>query len=86
MAQGTSLALMLPPIGILAVYNYHVAGEINWVYAAVIALTFVVGGYFGSKLSLRINPQTVKFIFGVVMLYISFNLLASSYKSFFNQF
>src|SRR5690606_22220556 len=52
-AQGTSLALMLPPIGILACYNYYKTGNLNINYAVVIAIFFVAGGYFGSKLSLK---------------------------------
>ena len=68
-AQGTSLAAMLPPIGILAAYNYYWADELNWKYAAVIAVTFVVGGYFGSKLSINvISESTMKKIFGGIML------------------
>ena len=86
MAQGTSLALMLPPIGVLAVYNYHRAGEINFSYAAIIAIAFVIGGFFGSKLSLRLSSSTVKFFFGVVMLYVSVRMIANSYKTFFEQF
>ncbi|MCA1763524.1 MAG: sulfite exporter TauE/SafE family protein [Flavobacteriales bacterium] len=86
MAQGTSLALMLPPIGILAVYNYHRAGEINFTYAAIIAIAFVIGGFFGSKLSLKLPSSTVKFIFGVLMLYVAIRMIGNSYKSFFEQF
>lgn len=86
MAQGTSLALMLPPIGILAVYNYHRVGEINFSYAAIIAIAFVIGGFFGSKLSLKLSATTVKFFFGMVMLYVSVRMIANSYKSFFEQF
>lgn len=86
MAQGTSLALMIPPIGILAVYNYYKAGEINFSYAGVIAVAFVVGGFIGSRISLKLPPNTVKFIFGLVMLYISIKLIGGSYKSFFKQF
>lgn len=85
MAQGTSLALMLPPIGILAVYNYHKAGEINFVYAAVIALAFVLGGFFGSKLSLRLSASTVKFFFGLLMLYVAVRMIGGSYKTFFKS-
>ena len=42
MAQGTSLAMMLPPIGILGVMNYAKAGEININYALLLALTFIL--------------------------------------------
>lgn len=85
MAQGTSLALMLPPIGVLAVYNYHKAGEINFTYAAIIAAAFLIGGYLGSKLSLRLSPSTVKFFFGMLMLYASLRMIWASYKSFIDE-
>jgi uncharacterized membrane protein YfcA len=86
MAQGTSLVLMLPPIGILAAMNYYKAGEMNISYALIIAAAFIVGGYFGSKLSLKLSPVTVKFFFGIIMLYVSVKLISGSFKSFFNQF
>ena len=76
-AQGTALFAMLPPIGILAAINYYKAGFVKWEYAAVIALTFVIGGYFGSKLSLSLPPQTVKRVFGVIMLIGAIKLIAS---------
>ncbi|MBD99303.1 MAG: permease [Verrucomicrobia bacterium] len=68
-AQGTSLALMLPPIGILAAMNYYKAGALNIKYAAVIAVAFVIGGYLGSKLSITyINEILMKKIFGFILL------------------
>jgi len=68
-AQGTSIAAMLPPIGILAAYNYHKAGAINWKFALIIAATFVIGGYIGSKLTLNfISESMLKKIFGIIML------------------
>lgn len=79
-AQGTSLILMLPPIGILAVMNYYKAGELNIGYGIIIAIGFVLGGYFGSKLALKMSPAKVKLIFGVLMLYISFKMIYSGIK------
>ncbi|MDC3305324.1 sulfite exporter TauE/SafE family protein [Flavobacteriales bacterium] len=76
-AQGTALFAMLPPIGILAAMNYFKQGYVKWEYALVIALTFVVGGYFGSKLSLSLPPQTVRRVFGVIMLIGGFKLIFS---------
>jgi uncharacterized membrane protein YfcA len=68
-AQGTSVATLLLPIGVLAAYNYHQAEVINWRYALIIALTFIVGGYIGSKLTLSfLSESTVKKMFGVIML------------------
>lgn len=80
-AQGTSLILMLPPIGILAVMNYYKADQVNVTYGIIIAIAFVVGGYFGSKLALKLSPSVVKLVFGVLMLYISFKMIYSGYKS-----
>jgi uncharacterized membrane protein YfcA len=68
-AQGTSVATLLLPIGVLAAYNYHKADSINWKFALIIALTFIVGGYIGSKLSINfLSESTVKKVFGVIML------------------
>lgn len=74
-AQGTSLAALLPPVTILAVLNYHKAGFIDWRYAIIISLVFVIGGYFGSKIAVNINQQTLKKIFGFVLLIIAGKML-----------
>ena len=76
-AQGTALFAMLPPIGILAAMNYYKEGFVKWEYAAVIALTFVVGGYFGSKLAISLPEQTVRKVFGVIMLIGAIKLIFS---------
>lgn len=75
MAQGTSLALMLPPIGILAVYNYHKTGNTNIKAALIIAAAFVIGAYLGSRFSLALDERIVKKIFGVVMILAAIKLL-----------
>jgi len=76
-AQGTVLFSMLPPIGILAAINYYKAGFVKWEYAVIIAFTFVIGGYLGSKLALHISSQLVSRIFGVIMLIVSLKLIFS---------
>jgi uncharacterized membrane protein YfcA len=79
-AQGTSLILMLPPIGILAVMNYYKAGQLNISYGVIIALAFVIGGYYGSKLALKLSPAIVKLAFGFLMLYIAGKMIYSGVK------
>ncbi len=75
-AQGTSLALMLPPIGILAAYNYYKADALDWKYATIIAVAFIVGGYFGSKLTLEfIDEKTLKRIFGGIMAIVAIKMI-----------
>ena len=67
-AQGTSLAMMIPPIGILAAFNYYKDGYINWKYAAILAVFFFIGGYFGSKFALNIPQNIVKKSFAVFII------------------
>ena len=75
-AQGTSLALMLPPIGILAAMNYYKAGMLNIKYALIIAIAFVIGGYLGSKISITyISEAMMKKVFGVIMLVAAIKLV-----------
>ncbi|HBP45458.1 MAG: permease [Crocinitomicaceae bacterium] len=81
MAQGTSLAMMIPPIGILAVVSYYKAGQIQLEYAGILALTFVVGAWIGSKWALSINPSVARLIFGLLMLFVSGRLILQSWNN-----
>ena len=78
MAQGTSLAMMLPPIGILGVMNYAKAGEININYALLLALTFILGAWLGSRWSLKINASIVRLIFAVFMVLAAIRMAVKS--------
>jgi uncharacterized membrane protein YfcA len=73
-AQGTSLAVMLPPIGILAAYNYWKAGELNLKYALIIAGAFIIGGYIGSKFALDIPESGLRRIFAIALALIAIRM------------
>jgi len=76
-AQGTSLAILLLPIGILAVLNYYKNPEVNLdiKVVALIALGFLAGSYFGSKLALLLPDATVKKVFAIFMLLVAIKML-----------
>lgn len=74
-AQGTSLAVLAVPVTAVAVFNYYKEGQINIKYAAVIAVFFVVGSVFGSKLALTLDQKMLKKIFAVVLLVIAGKML-----------
>jgi uncharacterized membrane protein YfcA len=74
-AQGTSLAMMLPPVGIFAVINYYKAGHVDWRVAVILALFFIVGSLFGSKLAVKIPQDVLKKIFGVFLLLVAAKML-----------
>ena len=68
MAQGTTLALMVPPIGLLAAWTYYKAGYIDFKVAALICLGFFVGGFIGARFVADISDLLLRRIFGVVLL------------------
>ena len=70
-AQGTSLAMLLPPIGLLAVINYHKSGFINYKIAAILCVAFIAGTYFGSKIALNLPEPIIKKIFAVFLLLVA---------------
>jgi len=75
-AQGLSLAVMLPPVTFLAVYNYHKAGGgIDWKVAIIVSILFIIGGFIGSKIALQIDQRMLKRIFGVAMLIVAIKLI-----------
>ena len=75
-AQGLSLAVMLPPVTFLAVYNYQKAGGgIDWKVALIVSLLFVIGGFIGSKIALQIDQRMLKKVFGFLMLFVAIKLI-----------
>ena len=74
-AQGTTLALMIPPIGLLAALKYYHAGNVNLKIAAFICLGFFFGGYVGATMVHHIPDMVLRRIFGFVMLFVSLRLI-----------
>jgi uncharacterized protein len=76
-ANGTSLAMLLPPIGIFAVLAYHRNGNIDWRFAALLAAGFAVGAYVGAKVlnSGWINPTALRAAFAFLLLYCAGRIL-----------
>jgi uncharacterized protein len=75
-AQGTSLGLLLLPVGILAVWNYYKQGHIDILVVCIMAVAFVIGGWLGSKWALSLPETTVKRIFAVILLYSAIKMMA----------
>jgi len=73
-AQGTSLGLLLPPIGLLAVINYYKAGFVNIKAALIMSVAFVLGSYISSKFAVSLPENVLKKIFGVFLLFYAIKL------------
>jgi len=76
-AQGTSLALMIFPIGLISAFNYYKAGQINIKFVLIIIVAFFIGSYFGSVLALKMPAKLLRQIFGVIMLITAIKMIFS---------
>ncbi len=74
-AQGTSLGILLLPIGILGVWQYYKAGYVDMRIVWLVAGGFLVGSYFGSKIALSLPQETVKKLFAILMIVVSIKML-----------
>lgn len=74
-AQGTTLALMVPPIGLPAAWMYYKQGNVNFEAALLICTGFFLGGFLGAKLAGEISNVALERVFGVVMLGVSLKML-----------
>jgi len=74
-AQGTTLALMVPPIGLLAALKYYYEGNVNLKMAAFICLGFIFGGYLGAVLVRHVPDTVLKRVFGYILFFMSFKFI-----------
>ena len=74
-AQGTSLGLILLPVGILGVLQYYKQGHVDIKVACILAVGFLAGNYFGSKVALSLSDQTVKKAFAIFMIIVAIKML-----------
>ena len=75
LAQGTSLGILLLPVGILAVIQYYKQGYLNVNYVAIISIAFILGGFLGSKLAISLSDEKMKKIFAVILMVIAVKML-----------
>ena len=74
-AQGMSLTVMIPPIGIFAAYQYWQHQKVNIPLAFVIAFAFIVGSYLSAGFVQKIDQQTLRRIFGLLVAYVAGQML-----------
>ncbi len=74
-AQGTSLGMILFPVGILGVIQYYKQGHVDFKVVGLLAIGFLTGSYLGSKVALSLPQETVKKIFAILMLLMALKML-----------
>lgn len=75
LAQGTTLALLVPPIGLLAAWTYYKQGYVDVKAAALICAGFVLGSLLGAKLAVGLPPKALQRVFGGALLCISLKMM-----------
>ncbi len=74
-AQGTSLAVLLFPVGFLAFWNYYKQGYVNFKIALVVILAFFIGGYLGSVIAVQVPEKLLKTGFGILIILLGFRMV-----------
>lgn len=75
LAQGTTLAMLVPPIGILAVWSYYQAGQVDLRVAGILCIGFFIGGYFGGVAANQLPEDLLRKIFGIALLLIALKMI-----------
>ena len=74
-AQGTTLAVLVPPVGLPAAWTYFKHGNVNLEVAVFVFIGFFLGGFFGAKLAAGLSNVALEKVFGIAMLAISIKML-----------
>ena len=74
-AQGTTLAIMVPPIGLLAALRYYYSGNVKLGMAGFICAGFLVGGLIGAQLIQNVPDALLKKLFGLFLLIVSLRMI-----------
>ncbi len=77
-AVGTTLAVLVPPIGLMAALEYYWRGDVDVQAAAIIAAAFVLGSYAGALAVPWIHPQILRLLFGLMLLYIAVRFMLAA--------
>lgn len=76
-AQGTTLTLMVPPIGLPAAWAYFKQGQVHFEVAMLICVGFFLGGFLGAKLATGVSNVMLERVFGIAMLFVAAKMLAA---------
>lgn len=74
-AQGTTLALLVPPIGLLAAWTYYQQGYVNLKIAAFVCVGFFFGGLLGAQLAAKLSSIFLKKVFGIAFLLVALKMI-----------
>lgn len=77
-AIGTSLAALIPPVGLLGAREYYRSGHVNLTYALVVAAGLFLGSYFGARIILSLPPLVIRRVYAVFLVIVAARMLLTS--------
>jgi len=80
LATGTSLAVLLPPVGLAAVIEYYRQGQVNFGAALVLAVTATIGAWLGALVADRLSGPTLRLAFGVFVTVLGLSLIVGAFR------
>ena len=81
LATGTSLAILLPPVGIAAVWEYYRHGNVDLRAALIIALMVLVGSWLGARIAAQLDVKILKTLFGVFLVLLGGYVIFDAFKN-----
>jgi uncharacterized membrane protein YfcA len=76
-ALGTSLAALIPPVGLLGAFEYYRNGHMNIKFAALIACGLFIGAYFGAKMVMPLPPLLIRRLYAGFLLIVAIRMIIS---------
>ncbi|MDD2343687.1 MAG: sulfite exporter TauE/SafE family protein [Tolumonas sp.] len=80
LATGTSLAILLPPVGIAAVWEYYKHGNVDLRAALIIALMVLLGSWLGARVATQLDAKILKTLFGVFLVILGGYVIFDAFK------
>ncbi len=77
-AVGTSLAALIPPVGLLGAAEFYRNGYMNILSAALIGAGLFVGAYFGARISIALDPHVFRRIYAAFLIVVAIRMLMTS--------
>jgi hypothetical protein len=74
-AQGTTLALLVPPVGLVAAWAYYQQGHVDLQVVVLLAVGFVIGSLLGAKFAIDLPEILLRQLFGAMMLVIALKMI-----------
>ena len=75
---GTSLAALIPPVGLLWAIEYYRNGYVNLRFAALVAIGLFAGAYFGARIIIGLPPAVIRRIYGSFLLVVAMRMLLAA--------